>query len=457
MRHGRTDPHIARTKSSKGSPMRSRNSRRSILLSASAVGVLALTACSSSGSGGGGGGGGSTGGTTTSANSAPSASVASSKYPPIPAGPIKLGMSLPLSGPYAVFGESSQTAFTKVALPFFQKEYPNGIDGHPVELDIQNDAGDSTTAVNVANKFVADKIPVVIAPTSIPGAVDQQIAIWNKNKVPVISNYVNEGVYADGTKWPYIFTSLNSDQKAGTTAADWIAGQPDISKLAVLTDGAPADSAWINYMKQELSAKGSKATIVKSETVSPGAVDVSTQLSQLKSANPDLLLVVLAAGYGPVWDGLHSMNWSPRVVAGETSFYDGYSSIGSLGSTAMAVSSDCLNPGTSVSSLPANLRQLMDGYAKVEKINNMLIFAHADNVILELVKYAIEKYHSVDPDAIKTAMEGIDRSFLWKEFTYHFTPQNHAGAVGHSEQVCKLSPLSDPKYRIPSAVAGSSS
>src|SRR6185437_11580562 len=103
-----------------------------------------------------------------------------------------------------------------------------------------------------------------------------------------------------------------------------------------------------------------------------------------------------------------SMNWSPRLIAAESSFYDGYSSIGPLASTAMAVSSDCLNPGTSVSSLPANLRELMDGYAKVEKINNMLIFAHADNLILELVKYAIEKYHSVDPDAIKTAMEGID-------------------------------------------------
>jgi len=419
--------------------MRSRMIRGSTFVSLAVISVAVLAACSSSGS-------------TSSANG----STSSSKYPPIPPGPIKLGLSLPLSGPYAVFGESSQSAFTKVAMPFFDKEYPNGIDGHKVVLDIQNDGGDSTTAVNVANEFVSQKIPVVIAPTSIPGAVDLQIPIWNKNKVPVISNYVNEGIYADGTKWPYVFTELNSDQKAGTTAADWIAGQSAIKKLAVLTDGAPADSAWVKYMTSELKAKGASATVVKSETVSPGAVDVSTQLSQLRAAKPDLLLVVLAAGYGPVWDGLHSLNWSPRLIAGETAFYDGYSSLGNLAGTSMAVSSDCLNAGTQVSALPQNLRTLMDGYAGIEKINNMLIFAHADSVLLELVRYAIEKYHSTSPDAIKTAMEGINQSFLWSEFTYHFTPKNHAGAVGHSEQVCKLSPLSDAKYRVPSAVPGSS-
>ena len=165
--------------------------------------------------------------------------------------------------------------------------------------------------------------------------------------------------------------------------------------------------------------------------------------------------MVLAAGYGPVWNGLHSLNWAPKVMAGETAFYDGYSSLGSLAGSAMAVSSDCLDPGTQVSSLPAGVRQLMAGYGKIESINNMLIFVHADNVLLELVRYAIAKYNSVDPSAITAAMNGIDQSFLWSQFTYHYTAQNHAGAMGHSEQVCKLSPLSDALNRIPFAAPGS--
>jgi ABC-type branched-subunit amino acid transport system substrate-binding protein len=417
--------------------MGSRMIRTSPMVALAVAGLTLLAACGSSGGGGG------------------STNASGSKYPPIPAGPIKLGMSLPLSGPYAEYGESSESAFTKIAMPFFDKEYPHGIDGHKVELDIQNDQGNSTTAVNVANEFVSQHIPVVIAPTSIPGADDLQIAIWNKNKVPVISNYVNEGTYADGTKWPYVWASLNTDQKAGVTAADWIAGQSGIKRLAVLTDGVPADTAWLSYMNAELKAKGAAASVVKTETVAPNAVDVSTQLSQLKAANPDLLLVTLAAGYGPVWNGLHSMNWTPKVLAAEDAFYDGYSSLGSLASTALAVSSDCLNPGTQISSLPAGVQQLMASFGKVEQINNMLIFVHADDVLLEIVKYAIEKYHSDSPDAIRAAMDGIDTSFLWSQFTYHYTAQNHAGAVGHSEQVCKLSPLSDSLNRVPFAAPGS--
>jgi ABC-type branched-subunit amino acid transport system substrate-binding protein len=419
--------------------MGSRTIRRWPVL-ASALAALTLLAAACGSSAGGSAGSGSNG---------------SSKYPPIPAGPIKLGLSLPLSGPYAEYGESSETAFEKVAMPFFDKQNPNGIDGHKVVLDIQNDQGDSTTAVNVANEFVAQKVPVIIAPTSIPGADDLQIAIWNKNKVPVISNYVNEGIYANGEKWPYIFASLNTDQKAGYAAADWIAKQPDIKRLAILTDGVPADTSWITYLTAELKAKGAAASVVKTETITPGAVDVTTQLSQLKAAKPDLLLVILAAGYGPVWDGLHSLNWTPKVLAAETAFYDGYSSLGDLASTALSVTSDCLDPGTQVSSLPADVRELMAGYGKIEQINNMLIFVHADSVLLDIVKYAIEKYNSVAPSAIVAAMNGINQSFLWNQFTYHYTAQNHAGAVGHSEQVCKLSPLSDPLYRIPFAAAGS--
>jgi ABC-type branched-subunit amino acid transport system substrate-binding protein len=417
--------------------MGSRTMRTSPMVALAVAGLTLLAACGSSG-----------GSTTGSSNG-------SSKYPPIPAGPIQLGMSLPLSGPYAEYGESSETAFTKVAMPFFDKEYPHGIDGHKVVLDIQNDQGNSTTAVNVANEFVSQHIPVVIAPTSIPGADDLQIAIWNKNKVPVISNYVNEGIYANGTQWPYIYASLNTDQKAGYAAADWIASQSGIKRLAVLTDGVPADSSWISYLSAELKAKGAAASIVRTETISPGAVDVTTQLSQLKSANPDLLLVVLAAGYGPVWDGLHSLNWTPKVMAAETAFYDGYSSLGNLAGTALAVSSDCLDPGTQVSSLPAGVRQLMASYGKIESINNMLIFVHADDVLLEIVRYAIAKYNSDSASAITAAMNSIDRSFLWSQFTYHYTAQNHAGAVGHSEQVCRLSPLSDPLNRIPYAAPGS--
>lgn len=390
-------------------------------------------------------------GTKTSSSSG---SSSKSGYPAIPPGPIKLGMSLPLSGPLAEYGASSESAFTKVTLPFFQKEYPNGIAGHQVELDIQNDAGDPTTAVNVANEFVSQHIPVVIAPTSLPGAVDQQIAIWNKNKVPVISNYVNEGKYADGTQWPYIFASLNNDTKAGQAAASWIDSQSSIKRLAVLSDGTPPDMQWITNLTADIQAAGGSATVVKTTTITPGAVDVSTELSQLKAANPDLVLVALSQGFGPVWDALHSLDWSPQILATEDAFYDGYTSLGSLAPTALAVSSDCLSPGTQISSLPQSVQTLMKEYSPVETINNMLIFVHADNVLLELVKYAIEKYDSVDPDAIRKAMEGIhNQSFLWSQFTYSFSPTNHAGSVGHSEQVCHLSPLSDSVNRVPFAVS----
>ena len=95
----------------------------------------------------------------------------------------------------------------------------------------------------------------------------------------------------------------------------------------------------------------------------------------------------------------------------------------------------------------------MDAYvAAVGNISpNMLIYDHADSVPLELLKYAIEKYHSVDPNAIKQAMEGIhNQSFLDPIFTYNYSPTNHYGITGDlGSQQCAMAPLIDGPYKIP--------
>src|SRR5437016_6035696 len=128
------------------------HSRTSSCLAVGAAGLMVLAACGSSSKK-------STGSGTTGTT------AASSKYPPIPAGPIKFGVSTPLTGATAAFGTATKAAFENVTTKTFNAAHPDGIDGHPISIEILDDASDVTKAVNVANQFVSEKVTAILTAT----------------------------------------------------------------------------------------------------------------------------------------------------------------------------------------------------------------------------------------------------------------------------------------------------
>ena len=69
---------------------------------------------------------------------------------------------------------------------------------------------------------------------------------------------------------------------------------------------------------------------------------------------------------------------------------------------------------------------------------------------MEILKAAIEKYHSVDPDAIKQAIESMGPRTFFGAFQYDYTPTNHFGMNGDlGPNICNMSGFVDGKYMIP--------
>jgi branched-chain amino acid transport system substrate-binding protein len=386
---------------------------------------------------------------TTAPSGSSGSAAAATSFPPIPPGPIKVGLSISLSGPLAQYGIQSQRAWSQVTLKYFDQLHPTGIDGHPLQLDLQDDAGDATRSVNVVNQMISNKDVAVMKVSDIPADASLQMSLLSKAKVPVIS-FQGDDAYADVTKYPYAFGTLGSTAELGNAAAQWIAQHPEYKKIAVLTDGIPAQQEVINDILNPLKQTAPGDTVVKTVTISPGTVDVSTPLAELKATNPDLVMVMVNQSFGQVWDGFHAAGWSPPIVT-SGSFYDGYSSLGNLLPHIWTPSFDCINANDPPFS--QTVTTIMNAYvAAVGNISpNMLIYDHADSVPLELVKYAIEKYHSTDPKAINQAMEGIhNQSFLDPIFTYNYSPTNHYGTTGElAAHMCAMAPLIDPPYNIP--------
>lgn len=382
-------------------------------------------------------------GTLVTGLSVPSgATGAASKYPPIPKGPITVGVSTSLSGAAASYG-----GFTKIqidlALQEFQKMHPNGIAGHQLKLDLVNDQSTVSGAVSAANQLVSDQVAAVITLTTNPESEQQQLDVLAKAKLPVISNLLslpNGSVKELSAKFPYDFSPNPAGVQYETNAGQWVQ-KKNYKRVAFLNDGIFGDTqAQTNIEAGMKQAKG-KAKVVGTVTISPGAVDDSAAIAKLKAMNPDLLVVSVGVGYGPIWQAMQSANFSPNILANPGAWYNAFQSMGSLANNAYAFYYNCA-PSVNTAFTPQQT-QLMQAYSDATQdpvyVNYLTSFA-TDSIPLELLNYAATKEHSIAPDAIKAALNGLtNKQFLG--LTYTFSPNNHFGIKApYNSAVCKMAP-----------------
>jgi len=407
------------------------------------VGVVAALAASCLFVGACGGSGDSSGGASAGAGAGGGA------YPPIPPGPIKLGLSVPLSGGSAAAGLLSKKYFQESALPLFNAMHPHGIDGHPVELDIRNDAGDTTTAVNVANQMVDNHVAAVVNISYNLAAQPLQLAVFSKAKIPVIAS-VSLSSFDDVDKYPYLFSLAASNTQQGAGSAEWFTRHPEIKSLGILGDGTLSSEDLVSSLKAGLKAKAPGVSIAKTVKIQPGAVNVSTPVAELKGANVDAVLVALSYGHGPVWQAINAAKWSPTIITSALAWYDGFDAIGPLGEKGVGMSSYCIPADPT--KLPQPVLDAMDKYTSVPGLTNYLLAAATDTLALEVFAAAVEKVHTLDPGAIKKALESSSSQTYLDFFRLQYTPNSHFGIAGENgPRMCSLSQLGNGKYRIPIA------
>jgi ABC-type branched-subunit amino acid transport system substrate-binding protein len=416
------------------------------------VGALALTACGSS----------SKNSTATTAHSASTAAAgsagssttaSSTSYPPIPAGPITVCASSPQSGANAAYGETVPKSLA-IAVNIINQQ--GGIAGHQVKYDAENDQSSSTDAVSIAQKFASEHAanpsvcPFATTISQDPLTAPLQAGILNKAKI-IIEATQSPDDFFDTGKYPYFFSNSPPDKALGAAAAHYLLAHNE-THLGVLTDNIPQETEYINDMKAAATQQGGTLDVTATASMSPGAVNVQTQLLQLKQANPDVVVVATEFGFGPIWNGFKALGWSPKIMGDVGFFYDGYNALGNLAANAVAPCWYGNQPGI----LQENAGQ--DGLTQdvINVVNQIaplnggiapdsLIAASDQMDELYMAKYAIEKANTLDPVALKNALEtlnGNGASLWYSTNTFSETAQDHSGQVGQwGAGICQGAPL----------------
>ena len=202
--------------------------------------------------------------------------------------PIKLGAFFDLSGPAAFIGTPTKLV-AEMAVDKINKA--GGINGRPLELVIGDTEGDPAKAVNIAKKFIyKDKVAAIIGPTRTGTGMAVK-KIIHAGRIPAFMTVGGDPVIMGGDKlgpFDWVFKSPQRSSVAVKRLFMYLQ-EKQIGSIALLTasDGFGKDGAnWLKKLAPEFGL-----TIVAEESFGPKDTDMTAQLTKVKNAGPQAIVV----------------------------------------------------------------------------------------------------------------------------------------------------------------------
>ena len=230
--------------------------------------VFALAACGG-GSGGGEGGGESSGDT------------------------IKLGWLGSLTGDGAVWGTcESQT----LEMLIEQKNAEGGLLGKQIELIKYDTKGDANEAINVTTRLTSqDHVSAIIGPNASGQAIAMAGILSGAQTAGIATVATGERVTVDnGVLNEYNFRVCFIDPYQGAVVGSYAADKLGCKTAAVLYDqGSDYSEGFKQYFIEEFEKLGGKVVVEKA--YSAGDQDFRVQLTDIKNANVDCILIPVGA------------------------------------------------------------------------------------------------------------------------------------------------------------------
>lgn len=201
--------------------------------------------------------------------------------------PVKVGLILPMTGPYAIYGKSIENG-----VRLYLQENGKTFGGRDVEIVVADDTGVAPEIAKRAAQslIVKDKVDILAGFGLTPSALTVA-PLATQAKVPmVIMNAATTGIT---TKSPYVMRTSQSQPQMTAPMAIW-AAQNNIKKVYTLVaDYSPGIDAETQF-KTTFTANG--GTVIGEVRYPLNTTDPSPYLQRIKDANPDGVFVFLPPG-----------------------------------------------------------------------------------------------------------------------------------------------------------------
>jgi branched-chain amino acid transport system substrate-binding protein len=199
--------------------------------------------------------------------------------------PIVIGAIVSATGPNAALGEQERNVLQ------MEQDLINangGVLDRPLKVVVEDDKSDAKEAVTAANKLIdQDKAVALIAATGSASTLAVKPITAQKGLPQMAMAAANDITDKAPTDW--IWRTPQKDSLAVQRALDYIAKTLKVTKVAVLHDeNAFGSSGDAEIAKQ---APGMGLQVVADESYKTADTDMTAQLTKIKGANPEVLVV----------------------------------------------------------------------------------------------------------------------------------------------------------------------
>ncbi|WP_071025419.1 ABC transporter substrate-binding protein [Peptoniphilus raoultii] len=190
----------------------------------------------------------------------------------------------PKTGAVAIYGLSAENGI-KMAIDEINEA--GGINGKKINYESGDDKGDSTEAMNLYSRYVEEGAHAIIgAVTSKPTLAIAENS--QEDNIPIVTPTGTMLSITEGK--PNVFRVCFTDPSQGVTLANFAANNLSVKTAAVLRNTSSDYSNGVSdAFIEEAKAKGIE--ILADEGYGATDKDFKVQLTNIKSQNPDVLLV----------------------------------------------------------------------------------------------------------------------------------------------------------------------
>jgi branched-chain amino acid transport system substrate-binding protein len=227
--------------------------------------------------------------------------------PGVTATEIKIGQSMPYSGPASAYGVLGKGA----AAYFKMVNDKGGIHGRKLNLISLDDAYTPAKAVENVRKLVESEGVAFVfnnVGTATNAAVQKYL---NDKKVPQLFVATGADRWADPAHFPWTIGFQPSYRTEGRAYARYLLREKPAAKLCVLFQNDDFGKDYLAGLKDVLAAQYDR-TVIKAESYEVTDPTVDSQIVTLQAAGCDTLLTAATAKFGAqTIRKVHDLGWKP--------------------------------------------------------------------------------------------------------------------------------------------------
>ena len=196
----------------------------------------------------------------------------------------EIGAVLSESGPGSSLGRPEADSI-QMAVDEINKA--GGVGGHQLKVTIIDDESNPTTAVNAVRKLLDQKVVAILGP-SLTQTTLAALPLAMQAQVPMISLASSAQIIEPVADRKWIFKMPITDTHIAMTIQAYLKKQKT-TKVALIYRNDDYGKTGLSHFEQ--AGKGAGFDVVDPEAIAANATDATTQLTHIKAANPQAIVV----------------------------------------------------------------------------------------------------------------------------------------------------------------------